>query len=156
MARLGPWRREFSAPLSALQSELNKLFDEYWTPTRYPAGQPSPTDLDPASWSPAIDLIETPDAYVLTADVPGVDPGSIDLSLTGNTLNLRGLKPAEDAHEPTIAVLERRSGPFFRQVTLPGEVDFEATQAEARLGVLRIRLPKRQSAKPRTIPVQSA
>jgi len=157
MARFGPWRREFSAPLSVLQSELNKIFDDIWNPARYPAGQGgAPVDLEPASWVPAIDLVETPDGYVLTAEVPGVDPGSIDLSLTGNTLNIRGLKPAEDGQDLTGSVLERRFGPFYRQVVLPGEVDFEATQAEARLGVLKIKLPKHQQAKPRTIPVQSA
>ena len=156
MGRFGPWRREFSAPLSVLQAELNKIFDEYWSPERYPAEPSAPVDLEPAGWVPAIDLVETPEAYLLNAEVPGVDPGSIDLSLTGNTLTLRGLKPTEDGQDPTGAVLERRFGPFHRQVVLPGEVDFEATQAEARHGVLRIRLPKRMSARPRTIPVQSA
>lgn len=156
MARFGPWRREFSAPLSVLQSELNKIFDEYWSPERYPASRGAPVDLEPAGWVPVIDLVETPEAYLLNAEVPGVDPGSIDLSLTGNTLTLRGQKPSEDGQEPTGAFMERRFGPFHRQVTLPGEVDFEATRAEARHGVLRIRLPKRQSARPRTIPVQSA
>ena len=156
MARFGPWRREFSAPLSVLQSELNKLFDEYWTPERYAASQGAPVDTEPSGWIPAIDLVETPDAYLLSAEVPGVDPGSIDLSLTGHILTLRGIKPAEDGQEPTGSLLERRFGPFHRQVVLPGEVNFEATLAEARHGVLRIRLPKRVSARPRTIPVQSA
>ena len=93
---------------------------------------------------------------MLTAEVPGVDPGSIDLSLVGNTLNIRGFKPAEEGHDTTSAVLERRFGPFFRQVVLPSEVNFEATWAEARLGVLKIRLPKRESSKSRTIPVHSS
>lgn len=156
MARFGPWRREFSAPLSVLQSELNKIFDEYWGPERYPAAQAAPVDLEPAGWVPVVDLVESPDAYLLNAEVPGVDPGSIDLSLTGNMLTIRGLKPTEDGQEPTGALLERRFGPFHRQVVIPGEVDFEATRAEARHGVLHIRLPKRQSAIPRTIPVKSA
>jgi len=155
MARFGPWRREFGAPLSVIQAELNKMFDEYWNPARFANGQGAPVDMEPANWVPALDMIETPEAYVLTVEVPGVDPGSIDLSLTGNTLNIRGLKPAEDDHDPAGGILERRYGPFFRQVVLPGEVEFEQTSAEARLGVLKIRLPKHQPAKPRTIPVQS-
>ncbi len=157
MARFGHWRRDLSAPLSVLQSELNKIFDEYWTPSPYAAAaQGSPVDLERASWAPAVNLVETPDAYLLTAEVPGVEPSSIDLSLTGNTLTLRGMKPPEGDHEPTGSLFERSFGPFHRHVTLPGEVDFEATQAEARNGVLKIRLPKREAAKPRTIPVQSA
>ncbi len=156
MARLGPWRREFTTPLFALQSELNRLFDEYVNPSRFAAtGQAAPMDLEPASWSPMIDLVETPDAYVVLADVPGVDPSSIDLSLTGNVLTIRGIKPDEHATEPTGPLHERQFGPFHRQVVLSGEVDFEATQAEARNGVLKIRLPKREAVKPRTIPVRT-
>ncbi len=156
MARFSHWGREFSAPLSVIQSELNKIFDEYWNPARFPTSQGPPPNRETSTWVPAIDLVETSDAYVLTVEVPGVDPGSIDLSLTGNSLNIRGIKPTEESHGPTSAVLERRFGPFFRQVVLPGEVDFEATQAEARLGVLKIRLPKRESSRSRTIPVHSS
>jgi HSP20 family protein len=155
MARLGPWRREFTAPLHVLQNELNRIFDEYWTPSRFGQGPTPPVDLEPATWSPAVDLIETPDAYVLWAEVPGVDPGSIDLSLTGNVLTLRGTKPAEEDPEPTRPLRERVFGPFHRQVVLNGEVDFEATHAEAHNGVLKIRLPKKEAAKSRSIPVQS-
>lgn len=155
MARLGPWRRELTTPLFALQSELNRLFDEYVNPTRFAAGQSAPMDLEPASWSPAVDLVETAEAYVVVADVPGVDPSSIDLSLTGNVLSLRGVKPDEHAAESAGPLRERQFGPFHRQVVLSGDVDFEATQAEARNGVLKIRLPKREAARPRTIPVHS-
>lgn len=155
MARLGPWRRELTTPLFALQSELNRLFDEYVNPARFAPGQAPPMDLEPASWSPAVDLVETAEAYVVVADVPGVDPGTIDLSLTGNVLTVRGVKPDELATEAAGPQRERVFGPFHRQVVLSGAVDFEATQAEARNGVLRIRLPKREAARPRTIPVHS-
>jgi HSP20 family protein len=154
MARFGPWRRELTSPLQALQTELNRMFDEYWNPARFAPGQSSPVDLEPASWNPAVDLVETGDAYVLTAEVPGVDPSTIDLSVTGNVLTLRGVKPAEDGTEPAGLMRERRFGPFHRQVALNGEVDLDAAQAEARNGVLKIKLPKREGARARTIPVQ--
>ena len=79
----------------------------------------------------------------------------IDLSVTGNVLTLRGVKP-DDGREPAGLLRERRFGPFYRQVVLSGEVNFDAAQAEARAGVLKIRLPKREPAKPRTIPVQAS
>jgi len=156
MARHGPWRRDFSAPLNVLQSELNRMFDEYLGPVRFGAGPTPPVDLEPASWTPPIDLTEGPDAYVLTVEVPGVDPASIDLSVTGNVLTLRGVKPADPdtSSDPTGSTRERQYGPFHRQVVLSGEFDFDAAQAEARNGVLRIRLPKREAARPRTIPIQ--
>jgi HSP20 family protein len=157
MPRPGPWRRELTHPIQALQHELNRLFDEYWGPARVAGGGPAPTDLEPASWSPAIDLVESPDAFVLTAELPGVEPSTIDLSITGNVLTLRGVKPAEGVDSPEPGPLsERRFGPFHRQVALPGEVDFDAAQAEARNGVLKIRLPKQEATKPRTIRVQPA
>jgi HSP20 family protein len=154
MPRVSPWRREFSAPLHALQTELNRLFDEYWTPSRFGTGQTPPVDIEPATWTPVVDLVETPDAFVLWAEVPGVDPSSIDLSLTGNVLTLRGVKPDEDGAEAATPRRERQFGPFHRQIVLTGEVNFDATQAEARNGVLKIRFPKLEAAKPRTIPVQ--
>ncbi|MGE3819065.1 MAG: Hsp20/alpha crystallin family protein [Isosphaeraceae bacterium] len=154
MSRSGPWQREFSGPLQALQNELNRLFDDYWAPGRF-AGRPStPTDLDPTTWVPPIDVVETPDSYVVTVEVPGVDPGTIDLSVTGNVLTLRGNKPVTE-NEPPALLQERRFGPFHREIPLNGAFDFESAQAEARLGVLVIRLPKREAARPRTIPVQS-
>ncbi len=153
MPRFGPWRREFAAPLHALQTELNRLFDEYWVPGRYGPGQSPPMDLEPASWTPPVDVVETPDSLVVTAEIPGVDPATIDLSVTGNLLTLRGIKPAEEP-EPTGPVRERVFGPFHRQVMLPGEVNLDGVQAESRNGVLKIRLPKQEAARPRTIPVQ--
>ncbi|MBY0396342.1 MAG: Hsp20/alpha crystallin family protein, partial [Thermoleophilia bacterium] len=84
----------------------------------------------------------------------GVDPSDIDLSVTGTVLTIRGLKPA-DENEPPALLRERHYGPFHREVSLPGAFDFEATHADVRHGVLTIRLPKREAARPRTIPVQA-
>jgi HSP20 family protein len=154
MTRTGPWRREFNGPLQAIQNELNRIFDEYWAPGRFAAAASAPTDLDPSAWTPPIDVVETAEAYFVRAELPGVDPSDIDLSVTGTVLTIRGLKPA-DENEPPALLRERRYGPFHRELSLPGEVDFEATQADVRHGVLTIRLPKREAARPRTIPVQA-
>jgi len=70
-------------------------------------------------------------------------------------LTLRGIKPADETPESSGLLRERRFGPFHRQVALSGEVNFDAVQAEARNGVLKIRLPKQETAKPRTIPVKT-
>jgi HSP20 family protein len=153
MPRPTQWRREFSAPLHALQNELNRLFDEYWNPARVGPVQP-PTDIEPAAWIPAIDVIETPQEVIVLAELPGVDPASIDLSVTGNVLSLRGEKRVGDFPEGSGAVRERVFGPFHRQVSLPGEVNFEGVQAEARDGVLKVRLPKQEEARRRKIPIQ--
>ncbi len=88
------------------------------------------------------------------AEVPGVDPSSIDLSVTGNILTLRGVKAPSDPPNVVTPLRERRFGTFHRQVVLSNEVNFDSAQAEARNGVLMVRLPKQEAAKPRTIPVQ--
>jgi HSP20 family protein len=150
-----PWRQDLTAPLHAIQSELNRMFEEYWNPTRFASSPPPPTDLEPVGWSPAIDVFETPTELVLVAELPGVEPSSIDLSVTGNVLTLKGEKPAVDVVEGSGTVRERQFGAFHRQVTLPNEVNFEGTQADAKNGVLRVRLPKKEAARPRTIPVKT-
>jgi HSP20 family protein len=91
---------------------------------------------------------------IVVAEIPGVDPASVDLALTDNVLSLRGVKAAANLPEPAIQLRERRVGAFHRELTLPHEVDFDKAQAEANQGVLTIRLPKRATAKPRTIPIR--
>jgi HSP20 family protein len=157
MIRPGIWRRELTVPLQSLQIELNRLFEEYWHPGAPVAAPSAPTDLASAVWTPAIDFTETPSELVLVVDLPGVDPTSIDLSLTENVLTLRGEKGvAEVVGEGHNRVRERSTGSFHRQITLTEAVDFDKVAAEAKNGVLIVRLPKQEAAKPRTIPVQPA
>lgn len=154
MIRGAAWRRNTPGPLDVLQHELNRLFDEYWTGAPGGRAPTSTADLEGA-WAPDLDLLEEPDAYLLEVELPGVDPSAIDLSLTGETLTLRGAKGSEGPLPPAL-LRERRVGPFHRQVTLPGAVDFEKVQAQTRHGVLQIRLPKRQADRPRVIPVRQS
>ncbi|WP_435019370.1 Hsp20/alpha crystallin family protein [Tundrisphaera sp. TA3] len=157
MIRPGLWRREFSVPLQTLQGELNRLIEGYWQSQGGPASPEAGVEPDPSSaWTPAIDLVETPTEVILVADLPGVDPTSIDLSLTGSVLSLRGEKAAFDVADPQDRTRERPSGPFHRQIVLTDEVEFDLVQAESKNGVLTVRLPRRVAAKPRSIPIQTA
>lgn len=154
MARFSPLKRDLSASLHSIQNELNRLFEEYWSPSRIGPAATPPVDLERSAWSPSIDLCETPDEFVLVIDLPGVDPSSIDLSVTGNVLSLRGEKLPFDVPNGHALTSERSSGAFHRQIVLSTPVNFEAAQAEARNGVLKVHLPKQEAAKPRTIPIQ--
>ncbi len=107
-------------------------------------------------WAPAIDVQETPEEIIVVADLPGVEPDAIDVTVTGSVLTIRGEKMPTATSEGDDPVRERPSGPFQRQVNLSTEVNFEAAQAEARLGVLRVRLPKQESSRTRTIRIQTA
>jgi HSP20 family protein len=152
MAWSTQWKREASGPFHVLQNELNRLLEEYLQP-RFGGSDPPPTNLDPTVWSPSVDVYETSDEMIVVAEVPGVDPASIELAVTGGVLTLRGVKQSSEP-ESQLQLRERRFGAFHRQLVLPNEVDFDNAQAEARLGVLKIRLPKRTAAKPRTIPIR--
>jgi len=153
MARSTYWRREFSSPLHLLQNEFQRILEDYLEPRRSGPDQP-PKDPDRTDWRPALDVYETPDEMIVVAEIPGVDPNSIELAVTGNVLSLRGNKEVAELPESMLQLRERKLGAFLRQITLPHEVDFDQAQAEANHGVLKIKLPKRTAAKPRTIPIK--
>lgn len=146
-----PRPRDFATvPIHALQDELQRLFDRYRGPSHGP-GHP------PGIWTPAVDLDETPEEIGLWVDLPGVDPSAVEVSITGQTLTLRGERPAEPAGAPARDRRrrgERPVGPFLREIDLGADVDADAAHAEASLGVLHIRLPKVQAERPKTIPIQ--
>ena len=154
MVRSGYWRREAPGAFNFLQHELGRLLEEYLQTGRYRRTEAGPTDLDPSAWSPAVDVYDTPEEVIVVAELPGVDPATIDLAVTGNLLTLRGLKETNSFPENLLQTRERQLGAFHRQLTLSNEVDFDKAHAEANHGVLKIRLPKRSAAKPRTIPIR--
>jgi HSP20 family protein len=154
MSRSSHWRREPFVPIQFLQNELARLLEEYLQPEGRGSASAAPTDLEPTGWSPFVDVYETPEATLVVAEIPGVDPAKVELSITGNLLVLRGAKETGDLPEPQLQVRERRFGAFHRQIMVPSDVDFEAAQADARNGVLTIRLPKHKAAKPRNIPIR--
>ncbi len=154
MARSSQWRREPFIPFGFLQNELARLLEEYFQPEGRGSSHAPPTDLEPTGWSPSLDVYETPEAALVVVEVPGVDPAKVELSITGNLLILRGVKETGDLPESQLQVRERRFGTFLRQVVISSDVDFDAAEADAKNGVLTIRLPKRQAAKPRNIPIR--
>src|SRR5260370_26152965 len=111
MPRSSPWRRDASGAFHALQGELNRFLEEYLQP-RFGGSEPPPTNLDPTAWSPAVDVYETPEEMIVVAEVPGVDPASIDLAVTGNLLSIRAAKEAGDLPEPLLQVREPRFATF--------------------------------------------
>jgi HSP20 family protein len=150
-----PWqRRDLSFPFQGLQGELNRLFDEYWLPQGRQEAPRASTVVDRNSWRPNVDLDETTQEWLLSVDLPGVDPSTIDLSVSGDVLTIKGERVLNHPVGGRARNRERASGPFSRQITLGDGVDPDNVQAEARHGVLYIRLPRKEAAKPRTIPVQ--
>ncbi|MFC6487945.1 Hsp20/alpha crystallin family protein [Nitratireductor sp. GCM10026969] len=116
-------------------------------------GEPSrPT----AIYLPSTDIYETEDHVVLVADMPGVAPGDVDVTLERRVLTIRGKVPAE-AHEGYRRVYaECGKGDFERVFTLSEEVDRDHIEASHKNGVLTLKMPKAETAKTRRIDVKAA
>lgn len=111
------------------------------------------------AWTPALDVVERHDAYLIALEVPGVDPSAIDISFEQNVLTVRGSKPMgfelnKDA-ELRVYSAERVIGNFERSVRLPEFVDGEKIAAEYVHGVLFLTIPKVQAAQPRKIEIKA-
>jgi HSP20 family protein len=110
-----------------------------------------------SSWVPPVDVLEQDDAIRIMAELPGVKPEDVKISLEGNVLTIHGTKQ-QIAEEKTERVhrYERSYGAFERTFTLPATVDSATIKAGYDNGVLTVTLPKAEQAKPRQIEVQVA
>jgi HSP20 family protein len=109
-----------------------------------------------AAWMPAVDIKEEDGAYVLHADLPGVDPKDIELHMENSVLTLRGERRSEITQEQdNYQRIERVTGTFYRRFTLPDTADAEHISAKTVNGVLEVRIPKSEKALPRRIEVQT-
>lgn len=108
-------------------------------------------------FSPDIEVKETNDAYIFKADVPGVKETEINVTLTGNRLNISGERSEEKEEKTeTWYSRERKYGSFNRAYTLPEGVDGEHIRAELKSGVLTVAVPKKPEVQPKKIPVKPA
>jgi len=107
---------------------------------------------------PPVNLQETDEGYVLTAEIPGVAPEDIDVSIERSTVTLSGERKIEYAVGDGTAVhrRERQSGSFRRAFELPTEIDLDAAKATHKNGVLTLRLPKSPASKPRQITIETS
>ena len=131
---------------------LNQALDEAFAASRDGASR---------VWVPALDVAERKDAYVVTLDLPGVDPRTVNVNFEQNVLTIRGTKPSRlaasaDDGEMRVFANERVSGLFERGIRMPEFVDGNAITAQTSNGVLEITVPKVQAAQPRKIEIRAA
>jgi HSP20 family protein len=108
-------------------------------------------------WVPAIDLIETKDAYIVRAELPGVERSNIDITFEKNILTISGQKAATiEAKDEELRVFaaERVSGSFSRSLRMPDYIDGEKIGADYKDGLLTVTIPKAEVAQPRKIEVK--
>ncbi|MCO6427753.1 Hsp20/alpha crystallin family protein [Nitrosomonas communis] len=109
-----------------------------------------------AEWVPAVDIKEEPNKFVLLADLPGVRPEEIDVSMENGVLTIKGEKKTEAKTEKEgYKRVERTYGSFYRRFSLPDTANPDAISAVSKYGVLEIVIPKRESVQPKKINVAS-
>jgi len=142
LTRRNPFNAFESFPtvgLSLFEDTLNRFLSE--APTARP-------------WSPAVDIAEDENELTLTADVPGVKMDDIDIKIEDRTLSLSGKREFEKKQDKGgYHRIERSYGSFQRVFTLPDTVDVEKVAAQFDNGVLKVTLPKKEVAKPRSVKV---
>ena len=108
-----------------------------------------------ADWVPAVDIVEENDRVVLRADVPGVDPKDLDVSMDGGVLSISGERQSESSStEEGVKRIERFTGRFYRRFTLPDTADAEQIGARCDKGILEVSIPKRPEVRSRRITVE--
>lgn len=146
LARYEPW-----SIVNRLHQDLDRLMSREF-------GQRDDESLGAVSeWIPAVDVQEQDDAFLITADVPGVKPEDIDITMENGVLSLRGRREHQArTEERGFRRIERSTGEFFRRFTLPDAADAESIEATCSNGVLTIRIAKKPEVQPRRIEVRSS
>jgi len=141
------WRP--SRELSTIREEMNRLFDEFFT------GSPERRrELLEGEWAPSVDIAETDENVVVTAELPGVNQDEVNISVINNVLTLKGEKKEEkEIKKENYHRIERNYGSFQRSVSLPTGVQADKAKATYKDGVLTITIPKAEEAKPKSIKI---
>ncbi|MCC7210320.1 MAG: Hsp20/alpha crystallin family protein [Candidatus Brocadia sp.] len=135
--------------VSSMQEEMNRMFDRF-----FKGGELSDFAVA-GTWAPPLDLSETADKVTVKAEIPGLDPKEIDISIQGETLIIKGEKKEEKEEKgKNYYRMERRYGSFSRVVDLPASVDTNKVTAECKNGVLEITMQKKEEVKPKQISVK--
>jgi HSP20 family protein len=136
--------------MNQFRQDMEKFFDHY---NRQSEDQSA---IATCAWVPAVDIKEEGQQFVIEADIPGVEPKDIEVSMDNGVLTIKGERQSESQDEgQNYKRVERTYGSFYRRFSLPDTADAEHIQASGKNGVLQISIPKRELAKPRKISVQA-
>jgi HSP20 family protein len=155
-----PWKnkqpeggRAELSPILALRGEMDRLFDSFF---REPFGAMDWSAWGQGKWSPAVDMAESDKELTVRAELPGIDPKDLEISVTGNQLVLSGEKHEATEHDgKDYYHSETRYGSFRRVMPLPEGIDTEKVEAQYANGVLTLRLPKTAAAATKRIEVKT-
>lgn len=149
MLGLIPWREP--KQIDHFRTEIDRLFDRFfdWRPSLFGG--------EDGQWMPSVDISETSKAVIVKAEVPGMDPKDIQVSINNNILTIQGEKKQEkEEKEENVHRVERSYGSFYRAIQLPAEVDPEKADAKYKNGILKLKLPKTREESVKKIEIKAA
>ena len=136
--------------LVSIQERMNRLFEQTLSRSRSEEG------IAASTWAPAVDIYETPESIVMKADLPGLSREDIGIEIRDATLILKGERRfAKEVEQENYLRIERAYGTFQRSFTLPATIQQDKIRAIFHDGVLELRLPKAEEAKPKRIVIEA-
>ncbi len=151
MKSLIPWRRREMGLLSDFRQEIDDLM------MRMFGERPVAAEFESAAgWTPRVDVEETEKQIIVKADIPGVDPKDVNITVQEGVLTLRGEKKEErEEKKQNFHRVERFVGEFYRELPLPPGADQEKIVATTAKGVITITIPKKPEVQPKKIAVKA-
>ena len=140
--------REQESLVDSLHRDISRVFDDFFSI--------SPTSMFEFDWSPTVDVVENEGGFLVKAEIPGIDEKDLQVTLENNILTIAGEKKEERSEKDRDSrwvVSERKFGSFRRSISLPEGIRSDKIKAAFRNGVLRVEIPREESAKPRKITI---
>jgi len=145
ITRYSPW-----AQPQRFQDEIKQVFERF-----FGEDETDQSNVVTSQWTPRVDIKEEDKRFVILADIPGVDPKDIEISMDKSILTIRGERKAEIKEQNgKVTRVERAYGAFYRRFALPDSADAEGISAAGKHGVLEISIPKKPEAAPRRIEIK--
>jgi len=131
-----------------LRERMNRLFEDAF------AARGEEKELVSGTWTPSVDIYETENELVLSAEIPGLAEKDVEIKIEDNTLTLQGERKFEkETKEENYHRIERAYGSFYRSFTLPNYIDQDKIKAEHENGILKIIMPRKSELKPRKVKI---
>ena len=142
--RYQPWGQ-----VNRFQDEMKNVFDRFFTD-----GDTDQSNVVTSQWAPRVDIREEDKRFLIIADIPGVDPKDIEISMDKGILSIKGERKTETKeNDGKFTRVERSHGMFYRRFALPDSADADGINASGKHGVLEISIPKKPETTPRRIAV---
>jgi HSP20 family protein len=140
-----PWNDQGNASRWELRQVLDRIFNPE---------QADQSNIVTSQWAPNVDICEEENRFLILADIPGVDPEDIEVTMENGILSIKGQRTDESIQQKgKVTRIERSHGTFYRRFALPDSADANGIKASGRHGVLEIAIPKRPESAPRRITV---